>query len=91
MTPTLSFPQGPAQKADLLAVYDRHIAADTLVAGHGYWRDGKGCAVGCALHDLMPEAIPDDHAALGTIIGGEAIARLLDFYFERVKPHPLIS
>lgn len=38
-------------KSEILAQLARHRAADDLVQGHyGYWRDGKGGAVGCTIH-----------------------------------------
>jgi len=27
-----------------------HAAMDQIIQGYGYWRGGKGCAVGCTLH-----------------------------------------
>ena len=38
-----------ADKAEILATLARHRAADALVQGYGYWKDGKGCAVGCTI------------------------------------------
>ncbi len=37
------------EKANIISVLAAHRAADSLVQGYGYWRDGKGCAVGCTI------------------------------------------
>ena len=59
-----------------------HQAADRLVQGL-YWNDGKGCAVGCAMQSLDPDAEPDDHARYAEMIGApEMLVRLEDCIFE---------
>jgi len=59
-----------------------HQAADRLVQGE-YWDDGKGCAVGCAMRSLDPNAAPHDHARYAEMIGApEMLVRLEDCIFE---------
>ena len=53
-----------------------HREADQLIQGFGYWKDGKGCAVGCTIHS-------SDHMAYEHELGiPVAIARLEDKIFE---------
>lgn len=40
----------PTIKEKYLARVAAHRAAGELLQGYGYWRDGKGCAVGCTIH-----------------------------------------
>lgn len=47
--PLLAYHNDPAIKRKYLARVRRHIKADELVQGYGYWHDGKGCAVGCTV------------------------------------------
>ena len=71
-----------AIKAKYLARVRAHQAADELVQGYGYWKDGKGCAVGCTIHG-------DDHRQCETALGiPRAIARLEDGLFERMDVAP---
>ena len=59
-----------------------HKAADRLVQGL-YWDNGKGCAVGCAMQSLDPDAAPNDHARYAKMIGApEMLVRLEDCIFE---------
>jgi len=52
-----------------------HARADEIVKGQ-YWKDGKGCAVGCTIHS-------DDHTSYETELGiPEWLARLEDTLFE---------
>ena len=46
----IAYHNNPTIKTDILAVLERHRAADELVQGYGYWQDGKGCAVGCTIN-----------------------------------------
>ncbi len=65
-----------ADKAAILKQLAQHREADALIQGHGYWIDGKGCAVGCTVHS-------DDHMAYETQFGiPVAIAHLEDSIFE---------
>jgi hypothetical protein len=65
----------PQIKADILAQLAAHREADQLVKGQ-YWRDGKGCAVGCTIHS-------NDHAEYETHFGiPQMLARLKDCIFD---------
>jgi hypothetical protein len=62
-------------KANILAQLAAHRAADQLTKGW-YWRDGKGCAVGCTIHS-------NDHAEYETRFGiPQMLARLEDCIFD---------
>ncbi len=61
-TPLLAFHGDPKIKAKYLTRVRAHRAADQLVQGYGYWRDGKGCAVGCTIHG-------DSHTTYETELG----------------------
>jgi len=64
-----------AIKAKYLARVRLHREADEIIHGF-YWKDGKGCAVGCTIHS-------GSHAAYETELGiPQAIARLEDGIFE---------
>jgi hypothetical protein len=53
-----------------------HREQEQLVQGFGYWKGGKGCAVGCTIHG-------SSHAAYETELGiPRAIARIEDGIFE---------
>lgn len=66
----------PAVKARYLARVRMHRAQDELVQGYGYWKDGKGCAVGCTVHGA-------DHYAYETELGIPVfLARIEDGLFE---------
>ncbi len=69
----------PAIKAKYLARVRAHAAADEIVQGIT-WGDGKGCAVGCTLHDYRHESYETE---LGVPI---ILARLEDRFFEGMKP-----
>ena len=65
-----------AEKDAILAQLARHRKADALVQGYGYWKDGKGCAVGCTIKS-------GDHMQYEPQFGiPVAIARLEDAIFE---------
>ena len=56
-----------------------HRAADELLTNYGYWKDGKGCAVGCTIHG-------SDHAAYETELGIQReLAHLEDHLFESLS------
>jgi hypothetical protein len=66
----------PKIKAKYLRRVRAHQKADQIVQGYGYWKDGKGCAVGCTLHG-------DHHADYETELGIPAeLAYLEDHFFE---------
>ena len=45
-----AFHGDPTIKTKYLDRVQAHAKADQLVQGYGYWKDGKGCAVGCTIH-----------------------------------------
>lgn len=62
-------------KRKYLARVRAHVKADELIKGR-YWKDGKGCAIGCTIHGSNHH---DYEKELGI---PEAIARLEDLLFE---------
>lgn len=72
-----------ATKADMLRAREEDAAADRLVQGT-YWKNGRGCSVGCALRALGHD-VRGDHAHLADALygGDERLARLEDKLFER--------
>ncbi len=65
-------------KKKYLARVSAHEKADEIMQGYGYWKNGKGCAVGCTLHG-------DSHADYETELGiPRIIARLEDGIFEQL-------
>jgi hypothetical protein len=53
-----------------------HREAEQLVQGYGYWKGGKGCAVGCTIHG-------SDHGKYETALGiPQKLARIEDGIFE---------
>ena len=76
--PTLrAYHNDPALRAATLEQMEEHAAADQIVQGN-YWRDGRGCAVGCLTHD------PAGGHHLYPVRWGipEVLARLEDCIFE---------
>ena len=76
-----AFIETEVSKEDLLASLAANREADRLIQGE-YWNDGKGCAVGCTLHDYRPgeEA---DHTLYEPLFGwSQRLARLEDRIFE---------
>ena len=83
----ISFHGDPKIKAKYVDRVRAHQASDELIQGYGYWKDGKGCAVGCTLHrsTLHRGGNPGDHPHTGyeTELGIPiAIAHLEDHIFE---------
>ncbi len=77
----LAYHNQPDLKAKALDIMASHRKAETLVQNHGYWKNGKGCAVGCLLHDLGAQ--PNDHSAYENLLGiPQSLARLEDDIFE---------
>ena len=76
----LAFGDTAVTKIQLVESLERHAAVDAFIKGR-YWSDGKGCAVGCSLHDFHAE--PGDHAAYEPLFGiPQVLARLEDGIFE---------
>lgn len=51
---SIAFHGKPAVKAKYLRRVQTHRLADQILQGYGYWKDGKGCAVGCTIHGTNP-------------------------------------
>lgn len=70
-----AFHGDPLIKRTYLSRVKAHEKADEIIKGQ-YWKEGKGCAVGCTIHG-------DNHSAYETELGiPEALARLQDNIFE---------
>src|SRR5262245_39209382 len=73
----LAFHNNQSVKDKYLARVKAHREADELIKGQ-YWKNGKGCAVGCTLHS-------DNHKAYETKLGiPQQLAYLEDCIFERL-------
>jgi len=73
----IAFHGDKAIKEKYLARVEAHRVADEIIHGE-YWRDGKGCAVGCTVHS-------SSHAAYETELGiPRLLARLEDGIFESI-------
>ena len=71
----LAYHNNPAIKAKYIGRMHAHLEADDLVRGT-YWKNGKGCAIGCTVHS-------SEHKAYETELGmPEWFARLEDKIFE---------
>lgn len=89
----IAYPGGETQKAELVAELVRHAEIDaatgerSLTQSYGYWKDGKGCSVGCAMVSLGHADDAGNHALLGELTGyGEALEMLNDAIFEGLPP-----
>jgi hypothetical protein len=71
----LSFFNEPTLKAALLARIDDHAEADAFLQGT-YWREGKGCFIGCAIHGDNPMKFEQQYGL------SVFVARLGEYYFE---------
>jgi hypothetical protein len=74
----LAYHNNPKIRAKYIARVKRHQKADAIVQGYGYWKDGKGCAVGCTLHSSRHSQYPVE---LGI---PEELAHLEDYFFEQL-------
>ena len=73
----VAYHNDPKLKRSVLKQLRAHAKADELIKG-SYWRDGKGCAVGCLLHDPS-----GGHARYEPEFGvPQMLARLEDAIFE---------
>jgi len=80
--PMVAYLGDPDLKARVLAGLEAHRAADEIVQGV-YWENGRGCAVGCVLHDLNPRRPASDHTRFEDELGiPEQLAWLIDGIFE---------
>lgn len=79
----IAYPGGAQQRDRNIALMQAHSKADELVKGR-YWEGGKGCAVGCILHDYGHSGT-SDHMAFESLFGVPvALARLQDTIFEHL-------
>lgn len=70
----------PALKERVLTKLRAHYDADEIIQGI-YWKEGKGCAVGCILHDLNKKE--NNHELFESALGiPEKLAYLIDRIFE---------
>ena len=77
----LAYHNKPEMKTKALDIMAAHRKAETLAQNHGYWHEGKGCAVGCLLHELSGQ--PDKHTEYERLLGIPAsLAHLEDRIFE---------
>lgn len=82
-TPLRAYHGDHALREATIARMREHAAADEIIQGR-YWEHGKGCLVGCAIHDAPPEG---RHAAFPRVYGiPEVVARLADRIFEGLTP-----
>lgn len=88
---SLAFVGSEVTREQLIASLEAHHAADRIVQGLFYWNDdgcgdGRGCAVGCSIHDFRPGE-ESRHALYGNLFGvPEALARLEDRIFVGLAP-----
>ena len=70
-----AFYSDPAIKQHYVDRIRGHMADDELVQNYGYWKNGRGCAVGCSIHS-------GNHADYENLLGiPEELARLEDGIF----------
>ena len=80
---TRAYLADPALRSLTLDRMRAHAAADEIIQGR-YWERGKGCLVGCAIHEEPAEG---RHAAFPRIFGiPEILAGLADCIFEGLTP-----
>jgi hypothetical protein len=79
----LTFTRCKHKKSELLASLQRHTKADRIIQ-RVYWKDGKGCAVGCSIRDFAPGE-ESKHSLYESLFGiSEELARLEDKIFENL-------
>ena len=72
----LAYHNDPKLRKSVIAQMVAHRKADELVQGYAYWKDGKGCAVGCLLKS-------GNHVEYETKFGiPQMLAHLEDCIFE---------
>jgi hypothetical protein len=52
----IAYHGNPAIKRKYIARVERHRKAAHILQGYDYWKDGRGCAVGCSIHGSSHEA-----------------------------------
>ena len=77
-----AFIDAEVPKAELVDVLAWHREKGRLAQGWYYWRHGRGCAVGCTLHEFAPGE-EEDHRLYERLFGiPESLAYLEDSIFE---------
>jgi hypothetical protein len=80
MKTLVAFHNDPKIQTKFRARIHKHQVADQLVQGYGYYKDGKGCAVGCTL-----DSNAGDHGAYERELGiPRVLAILEDRIFENL-------
>lgn len=84
MTEILTWHNDPKLKAKVLAGYDAHIKADTLIKGEYFnYDDGfTGCHVGCVVHDLGGKEIDSYTELTGLPVW---LRDLSEYFFENME------
>ena len=86
----LTFTNCKHTKVELLASLLRHAATDAITQGV-YWQHGKGCAVGCSIHDFAA-GNESDHSLYELLFGiPEELAFLEDKIFESLPAEKAVE
>ncbi len=79
---SIAFHNDPAIREKYVSRAVKHREADAIVQGYGYWRGGKGCAIGC-----LAESDDDAHQVLEKDAGlPEHVSQVADAIFEALNP-----
>ena len=77
-----AFIDAEVSKKTLLETLARHRVEDRIMQGWHYWRGGRGCAVGCTLHEFAPGE-EGNHTLYEDLFGiPRELAHLEDAIFE---------
>ena len=91
MTQLLAFHNTEVSKSRLLATLAGNRNAERLTQAHDYWRTGRGCAVGCAIHAFRPGQ-EGEHLLFEELFGiPETLAHLQDAIFERMTTEQAVA
>ena len=81
-----AFIDAAVSKPELLETLARHREEDRLLQGWAYWKDGRGCAVGCTVREFAPGR-EDGHGLYPELFGiPRELAHLEDAVFEGLDP-----
>ena len=81
-----AFIDAAVSKPELLETLARHREEDRLLQGWAYWKDGRGCAVGCTVREFAPGR-EDGHGLYPELFGiPRELAHLEDAVFEGLHP-----
>ena len=79
-----AFVDTEVSRAELLTSVRQHQEADRIAQGQ-YWNDGRGCSIGCWLHDFRP-GHEGEHSFFARLFGvDERLAHLADRIFEGLQ------